>query len=93
MLSGLTLAGTLKHVGGYFADDANTASVKAFDLVGLQADYSRPVSIGTLHAFLGVENVTDENYVASVFINGINGQYYEPGLPRNVSGGLSLSFR
>ena len=91
--AGLTLAGTFRHVGGYFADDANTASVKAFDLVGLQADYSRPVSIGTLHAFVGVENVTDESYVASVFINGVNGQYYEPGLPRNVSGGLSLSFR
>ena len=67
--------------------------MKAFDLVGFQADYSKPVSIGTLHAFVGVENVTDETYVASVFINGINGQYYEPGLPRNVSAGLALSFR
>jgi len=93
VLSGLSLAGTFKQVGAYFADDANTASVKAFALLGLQADYSHPLSIGALHAFLGVENLTDQSYVGSVFINGINGQYYEPGLPRNVSGGLSLSFR
>jgi len=25
-----------------------------------------------------------------VFINGISGQYFEPGLPRSVHGGLTL---
>jgi len=36
VLPGVTLSGTLKHVGGYFADDANTAAVKAFDILGLR---------------------------------------------------------
>ena len=92
VLPGLTVAGTLKHVGGYFADDANTASVKAFDIVGLQADYAPPVP-GSLRVFVAADNLTDQDYVASVFINGVSGRYYEPGLPRNVSAGLTVSFR
>jgi iron complex outermembrane receptor protein len=93
VIPGLALAGTFKQVGSYFADDANTANVKAFALLGLQADYSRPMALGSIHVFVAAENLTDESYVGSVFINGINGQFYEPGLPRNVSAGLTLSFR
>jgi len=51
------------------------------------------VPFGSLRAFVAADNVTDQDYVASVFINGIDGRYYEPGLPRNVSAGLTLSFR
>jgi iron complex outermembrane receptor protein len=93
VVPGLTLSGTYRHVGDYFANDANTASAKAFDLLGLQVDYARPLSFGAISVFVAAENLTDENYVASVFINGINGKYYEPGLPSNLSGGLTLSFR
>ena len=32
-------------------------------------------------------------HVASVFINGISGQFYEAGLPRSVSAGLSIALR
>jgi len=35
----------------------------------------------------------DERHVASVFINGVNGEYFEPGLPRNWSGGVTLRWR
>lgn len=37
-----------------------------------------------------VENLLDARYVASVFINGVNGRFYEPGLERNFLVGLSL---
>jgi hypothetical protein len=38
-------------------------------------------------------NLTDERYVASVFINGLSGQFYEPGLPRYWSAGSTLRWR
>jgi len=36
---------------------------------------------------------TAERYVAPVFINGLGGQFYEPGQPRNWSAGLTLRWR
>ena len=77
----------------YFADDANAALVDVFNLVGAEAEYVRPVSFGTIRAFVAGDNLTDEDYVSSVFINGINGQFFEAGLPRNFSVGLGVSLR
>ena len=91
LLPGLAVAGRLKHVDKYFADDANTASVRSFDLVGGEFEYRRSMPIGALRAFVTVDNLTDEDYVASAFINGINSQFFEPGLPRDISAGLSVS--
>ena len=93
LVEGLSVAGRVKHVGGYFADDANSASIRAFSVVGAEAEYARPLPFGVLRAFVAGDNLTDEDYVASPFINGINGQFYEPGLPRNFSVGLNLSLR
>jgi len=43
--------------------------------------------------FVGVENLTDERYVAPVFSNGINREFYEAGLPRAWNGGLMIHWR
>jgi hypothetical protein len=39
-----------------------------------------------------MNNITDEQYVSSVFINGASNRYFESGMPSNFSGGLSLSY-
>jgi iron complex outermembrane receptor protein len=93
VVQGLSLGGTVKHVGEYFADDANRASVRAFAIVGAGVEYVQPVGFGLLRAFVAGDNLTDRDYIASVFINGINSQYYEPGLPRNFSVGLGVTVR
>ncbi|WP_233006793.1 TonB-dependent receptor family protein [Rheinheimera faecalis] len=45
-----------------------------------------------LRYWLGVDNLTDKNYVGAVVVNQANGRAFEPALPRSVSVGLSLSF-
>ncbi len=45
-----------------------------------------------LRYWLGVDNLTDKNYVGAVVVNQANGRAFEPALPRSVSLGLSLSF-
>ncbi|MEO5987376.1 MAG: TonB-dependent receptor [Candidatus Eisenbacteria bacterium] len=79
--------------GNYFADDANTAEAEAYHLVNATLDWSRDLPRGTVRAFVSGANLLDQDHVASVFINGLAGRYYEPGLPLNVSGGLSVSWR
>ncbi|NOT33474.1 MAG: TonB-dependent receptor [Candidatus Eisenbacteria bacterium] len=91
--AGLSVSGNLKHVGHYFADDANTAFVEGYVLYGALLEYAHAMPIGVMRAFVSGDNLTDEEHVSSVFINGISGQYFEPGLPQNWSAGLSLSIR
>lgn len=45
-----------------------------------------------LRYWLGVDNLTDKNYVGAVVVNQANGRSFEPALPRSVSLGLRLSF-
>lgn len=81
-------------VGSYFADDRNTAPVASIFLLDAMASYAHSLGSGlTLEAFVAGRNLTDRAYVSSVFINGVNGQYYEPGLPANVSAGATLRWQ
>jgi iron complex outermembrane recepter protein len=90
---GLSVAGTYKYIGKSFADDANLASARAASLVGAEAEYGRATPFGFVKLFVAGDNLTDERYVASVFINGVRSEYYEPGLPANVSAGVTVSLR
>jgi iron complex outermembrane receptor protein len=83
----------LESVGGYFADDANTARADAYTIVGATLGYARSVGDAAVRAFIAGENLTDRRHVASVFINGLNGQFFEPGMPRNWAAGLTLRWR
>ena len=92
---GLSLGVSASSVGEYFADDANTVEAPAYTLLGASVAYERALGPGKLRAFLDGDNLTDEHYVGSVFINpllDINGrpQAFEPGLPRAWSAGLTM---
>lgn len=89
----------LEHINSYYADDANTASVPSYVVVHASAGYGLRVGSVSTSAFLGVNNLMDQQHVASVFINPsvrsgggtpITPAYLEPGLPRNAFGGFTL---
>ena len=89
---GLSAEVATETVGDYFADDANTASVSAYTILNGALAYGFPFAGSTLRAFVAANNLTDRKYVASVFINGVNGEYYEPGMPQNWTAGVTLRF-
>lgn len=82
--------GAFRRTGSYYANDANTQKVEAANLLDLTAGVDRPIGRVTAGLFVSVRNVTDEEYTASVFINGLEGRYIEPGLERNVVAGVRL---
>jgi len=90
---GLALEGSVESVDGYFADDANTVGTLPYTLLGATASYTRAVGVTRLRAFVAGQNLADQAYVASTFINGTGGRFYEPGLPRSYSGGISVRWR
>ncbi|TPW17429.1 MAG: iron complex outermembrane recepter protein [bacterium] len=88
----LKLNGGIEAVGSLFADDANTQEVDGWVTGNIGADWTRLIGGTTMHIFGLVQNVADKAHTSSVFINGSDGRYIEPGLPRNLVVGLTLGW-
>ncbi len=82
-----------ESVDAYFADDANTARTKPYTLLDATLGYSRAFGERSLRVYVAGHNLADRKYAASVFINGLNNEFFEPGLPRNWSAGVTLGLR
>jgi iron complex outermembrane receptor protein len=89
---------TLNGVDSYFADDANKYSVPSYTILNFTIGMNNPYYVTSglgVKAFLAVNNITDQNYAASSFINPDLDQnnlpkFLEAGLPRNIVFGLSF---
>jgi iron complex outermembrane receptor protein len=98
-LGGLYITLDMNGLGKYFADDANTIEVPSYNIFGATIGIKQGIELTdhlTLLGFVSVNNLADEKYAASAFINPdvVNGVpiYLEPGLSRNFTASLSLGF-
>lgn len=98
-LGGLSLGVTFNGMGAYFVDDANSIEVPSYNIINASLSLNREVQIGGigLRGFFTVNNITDQRYAASGFINpdlvGGKPVFLEPGMPRNVTLSLMVSIR
>lgn len=89
-LGGLGIEFELERVGRFFADDANTVDVPGYTLLHAGLNLRRPIRLGSfnVNGSVRAENLTDEDYVASAFLNPdfVNGVpvAFESGLPRHL---------
>jgi len=94
---GVTTEVTLNGNGRYFADDRNSIEVMQYGLLNASLGYEHAVGRGVLRVFVAGNNLLDKSYLASAFINPLGApaapQVFEPGLPRNLSAGLSLRWQ
>ena len=90
-LSGVSAELGVESARGYYAEDANAVRVDGYTILHATLGYTRGLgAAGSVRLFGRVENLSDVDYTSSVFINGTNGEYFEPGLPRNWSAGVTL---
>ena len=80
----------VQRMGAYWANDANTDRVDGYTLVDVTAGVSVRLWGREALVFAAARNLGDKAYAASVYINGVDGRYLEPGMGRNVLVGLSL---
>jgi iron complex outermembrane recepter protein len=89
----------VEYISDYVADDAGQASVPSYVLVGGALSYGITRGGLEVSAQLGVQNLFDAHYAGSAYINPSSRTdaygksvpvYLEPGLPRNLFGGLSV---
>ena len=83
------------HSGRYFADDLNEIMVSSYTILNLSILAQFKIFGVDLLIRGGVNNLTDEKYISSVFVNPgreIPYSFIEPGLPRNIFGGVSVKY-
>lgn len=73
-------------------DNANKNQTDSYTLFNVDLNYTVKFNKFNLKLFFSVENIFDKKYVSSIFVNGSNGEFYEPGLPRNYFGGASIEY-
>lgn len=76
-----------------YIDNANSVAAGSYDKFDLQLLYRMVVSSVSLNGFIELENLFDKKYISSIAVNGANGEYYEPGLPRNFTAGIALNYQ
>ncbi len=74
-----------------FVDDANSASSPGYAIVNMRFNAGGSAGRGGAELTVGVHNLLDRSYAASVSVNAAGGKYFEPGAGRSVYVGLALS--
>ena len=87
---GLRLELDATWVDAFPVDDANTAFDVSRRTLDLRLGWRGRTGRWRLRPFLGVDNLLDERYNASVIPNAFGGNYFEPAPGRRVFGGLEV---
>ena len=78
------------RVGGFFADNANTARVESRTELRLAAGRTFRLREARLRLDAGIENLLDQRYPDNVRINAFGGRHFEPAPDRNFWLALSV---
>jgi len=86
--------GDVLHVGEFFADDANSAParVDSYQVANLRGGRRLNLAGVSLNAFVGVNNLFDEDYFSNVRINQSFNRFFEPAPGRHFYGGFAVRF-
>jgi iron complex outermembrane receptor protein len=75
-----------------YVDDANSDFADSYTTFNWHAGLRRRAGDWDLNGFLRVDNLSDEEYVGSVVVNGAGARYFEPAPDRTFYLGLTASF-
>jgi iron complex outermembrane receptor protein len=73
-----------------FVNDANSESSPGYGIVNARLISIASMGASAAEITLGVQNIFDRKYVASVNVNAAGGKFYEPGSQRSIYLGISL---
>lgn len=76
-----------------YVDDRNSQSTSPYFTINPVAGMNIALRQFNILAFMGVSNLLDRRYVGFININDFYGRFYEAGEPRNIYGGLNISFK
>ncbi len=86
LATGWSAALEAQHTSKLFVNDANTDAAAAVKLLNARVGWGKAIGDWRIDTMLRVDNLTDRRYAGSVIVNEGNGRFFEPGLPRRISG-------
>ena len=81
------------HTGEQFANNANTVVDDGYTVANLRLGLEKELDSMTISPFLGINNLSDETYIANIRINSFAGRFFEPAPGSNAYAGVTVSFR
>lgn len=83
-----------QHIGEMYVDDFNTENLKtkSYNLLNGQIGFNFLFNNINIMLYGGLNNITNESYVAFIQINSDRGEYYESGARRNFFSGLTIGY-
>jgi iron complex outermembrane receptor protein len=81
------------YISKMYVDDKNSESVPGYFYGNWMAGLNFSYKIINLIGYLGTNNVFDRRYAGFININDFDGRSYETGEPRNIYGGLKISYK
>jgi iron complex outermembrane receptor protein len=75
-----------------YVNDQNSDFADSYTTLNWHAGLRRPMGDWELNGFLRVDNVTDEDYVGSVVVNGAGDRFFEPAPGRTFYVGVTAGF-
>ena len=79
-------------VDDFPVNNANTEKNDAYTVVNLRLGYEGHIGHWRVAPFVGLNNLTDEDYNGLVRLNALGGRFFEPAPGFNVYGGLRLAY-
>ncbi len=76
--------------GSPFVDDANTTRAPGYELAHLRTGFSPLRGVPRLSVTVGLQNIFDRKYAASLAVNAARGRYYEPAPGRTAYFGVTV---
>lgn len=90
--SGFSTGIETRITGKVYVDDENSDYADNYTVLNWHAGLRREVSGWMLKGFVRIDNLTDEEYVGSVVVNGANNRFFEPAPDRTYYVGLTAGF-
>lgn len=88
----MTLDFEVRYSGELFATNDNQVSIDSYVVSNLRFAHRWQKDQRTIQAFIGINNLFDENYNSNIRINAFGGRYFEPAAERNWYAGISARF-
>ena len=79
-----------RYVSKVYANDANTAAADAYTVLNLRLGYAISIKSFEVEPYLGVNNLTNTNYIANVQLNAASDRFFEPASVQYFFGGVKV---
>lgn len=90
--SGFSTGLEARITGKVYVNDANSDAADSYSVLNWHAGMRRELGDWRLNGFVRVDNITGEDYVGSVIVNGAGDRFFEPAPGRTFYVGLTAGF-